>query len=155
MIKKEKPIVHIQELTDMTSATRDQLLKIWEHSVRATHHFLSNEEIIKLKAYVPQAFSQVDHLFVARVQQKTVGFIGINDQKVEMLFVDSSARDNGYGKQLLKYVIQQYDINELAVNEQNPQAVGFYEHLGFQIVARSETDDQGQPYPILRLERIS
>ena len=52
----------------------------------------------------------------------------------------------------LNYGIQELNIDELAVNEQNPQAVGFYEHLGFKVVERSATDDQCNPYPILRMK---
>ncbi|WP_037152126.1 hypothetical protein [Rhizobium freirei] len=37
------------------------------------------------------------------------------------------------------------------VNAQNPEAIGFYEGLGFKVTSRSELNDQGRPYPILRL----
>ena len=75
--------------------------------------------------------------------------MGINDLKLEMLFVDANQRGNGIGKALITYGIHNLDINELAVNEQNPGARGFYEHMGFKAVERSEFDDQGNPYPIL------
>ena len=39
------------------------------------------------------------------------------------------------------------------VNEQNPQAVGFYEHLGFQTYKRTECDEEGNPYPLLYMKR--
>lgn len=42
---------------------------------------------------------------------------------------------------------------EVAVNEQNPQAVGFYEHLGFQTYKRTECDEEGNPYPLLYMKR--
>ena len=38
-------------------------------------------------------------------------------------------------------IIEKYNVNELAVNEQNPNAKGFYEHLGFKVYKRSETDE--------------
>lgn len=80
------------------------------------------------------------------------GFFGITGQKVEMLFINSTARGKGYGNQLLTYVIEKFNVNELSVNEQNPQAVGFYKHMGFKTIKRSEIDDQGNPYPILRMK---
>lgn len=57
--------------------------------------------------------------------------------------------------QLLQYGIETYNIQELTVNEQNPQAVGFYEHMGFQTYKRTEYDEEGNPYPLLymRLSR--
>ena len=39
------------------------------------------------------------------------------------------------------------------MNEQNPQAEGFYRHLGFRTFERTETDGQGNPFPILKMER--
>ena len=42
---------------------------------------------------------------------------------------------------------------EVTVNEQNPQAGGFYEHLGFQTYKRTECDEEGNPYPLLYMKR--
>ena len=51
--------------------------------------------------------------------------------------------------------VEHYDVNEVTVNEQNPQAIGFYEHLGFCTYKRTELDEEGSPYPLLymRLEK--
>ncbi len=38
------------------------------------------------------------------------------------------------------------------VNEQNEQALGFYQHLGFSVIGRSPLDGQGKPYPLLHME---
>ena len=38
------------------------------------------------------------------------------------------------------------------LNEQNPQAIGFYEHEGFRVYKRTETDEQGNPYPLLYMK---
>ena len=88
------------------------------------------------------------------VNQQPIAFMGIEKNKLEMLFIKNSERRKGLGKQLLNYGIESYGINELAVNEQNPQAKGFYEHMGFKVYQRNELDDQGNPYPVLymRLE---
>lgn len=72
-----------------------------------------------------------------------------------MLFIKNSERGKGLGKKLLNYGIEKYNINELTVNEQNLNAKGFYEYMGFQTYKRTEVDEQGKSYPILymRLER--
>ena len=75
--------------------------------------------------------------------------MGIAENKLEMLFVADSERGKGIGKALIKYGISNYNINELTVNEQNPLAKAFYEHMGFKVYKRTETDEQGMPYPIL------
>ena len=81
------------------------------------------------------------------------GFMGLSGQKVEMLFVNAQNRGKGIGRKLLEYGIEHYSVNELTVNEQNPLAKGFYEHMGFRVYKRDELDEQGNPYPILRMKR--
>lgn len=107
---------------------------------------------MQIRNYVPQAFKQVEHLLIIIDHEQIKGFMGINGQKVEILFINAKARGKGYGRKLLNYGMQKLNIDELAVNEQNPKAVGFYEHMGFKVVERSATDDQSNPYPILRMK---
>ena len=69
------------------------------------------------------------------------------------LFLFPKERGKGIGRQLLQYGIHNYEIREVAVNEQNPQAVGFYEHMGFAAYKRTDLDEQGNPYPLLYMKR--
>lgn len=134
----------------------EQLLEVWEDSVKATHKFLSSKEIENIKKYVPQALKNVPSLIVAKNENDIpVAFMGISGQKLEMLFIKNNERSKGLGKQLLNYGIEKFNVNEVAVNEQNPTAKGFYEHIGFKTYKRTELDEQGNPYPILymKLER--
>ena len=133
-----------------------QLLRVWESSVKATHSFLSENEIENIKRYVPRALREVPHLIVAgNAGGSPVAFAGVNGRKLEMLFVSAESRGKGIGKRLLRYAIDAYSVDELAVNEQNPQAIGFYEHMGFKTCKRSKTDEQGRPYPLLYMKRHS
>lgn len=144
----------IIEVKDRTTPLIEQLLKVWESSVKATHLFLSENEIENIKKYVPQAFKEIPHLIIAENEnQIPVGFMGIVDQHLEMLFVTHEERGKGYGKELLQYGIEKYAVNDLAVNEQNPLAKGFYEHMGFEVYKRTECDEQGNPYPLLYMSR--
>ncbi|WP_278556426.1 GNAT family N-acetyltransferase [Limosilactobacillus vaginalis] len=144
----------IKKLTTISDNEMNQLVAVWESAVIATHHFLNPQEIATIKQYVPQAFRGVQHLIVALEDDRIRALMGINDTKLEMLFVAASERGKGIGSQLLRYGMTQYHIAELAVNEQNPSARGFYEHMGFKVVSRSPLDDQGNPYPILKMKRI-
>ena len=147
--------MRIIEVNDRTLALINQLLEVWENSVKATHLFLSNEEIENIKKYVPQALNEVSHLIIAENNGIPIAFMGIEDKKLEMLFIKNKERGKGFGKQLLNHGIEKYNVNRLAVNEQNPRAKGFYEYMGFKTYKRTEFDEQGNPYPILymRLER--
>ena len=144
----------IIETADRTPTLLRQLLEVWERSVRATHLFLSDGEIRQIKQYVPQALGGIEHLIIAEdVAVRRAAFMGIENRTLEMLFLSPEERGRGLGKQLLQYGIENYGIERLTVNEQNPQARGFYEHMGFQVYRRTDHDEQGNPYPILYMRR--
>ncbi len=129
------------------------LLNIWEKSVRATHDFLREED---LKFYKPLILNEYFHqvnLFCHKNRQLAItGFMGIASDKLEMLFIDPALRGRGIGRELLIYAIAEQKVKRVDVNEQNDQAVGFYQHMGFAVVNRSELDGTGNPYPLLHME---
>ena len=129
------------------------IVQLWEANVKVTHTFLMKEAIQNIKQYVPQAVAHVPHLCIALSEKgEILGFIGVADQRLEMLFIQVNARGQGIGKQLLRYAIKNFDVKELTVNEQNLQAIGFYEHLGFVTYKRTDLDEEGQPYPLLYMK---
>ena len=135
-------------------ALYQKLLTIWEASVRATHLFLSDAEILQIKEYVPQAFASVEHLIIAEDEAgEPIAFMVTEKERMEMLFLSPSQRGKGIGRQLIQFGIQNYGIYEVTVNVQNPQAVGFYEHLGFKTYNRTDCDEAGNPYPLLYMRQ--
>lgn len=145
----------IIEIKNKNKRLTEQLIEVWEGSVKATHHFLTGTERDKIKKLIPQALDQVKHLIIAEDEKRfPVAFMGIEEQKLEMLFVSPEVRGKGIGKKLIQYGIEKYFINEVAVNEQNPQGRGFYEHLGFQVYKRTDFDEQGNPYPLLYMKLV-
>ena len=144
----------ITEVSARTPQLVQQLVEVWQRSVQATHLFLSAPEIAAIRTYVPQALCGVEHLIVAQDETgEPVGFMGVQENRLEMLFLDPAVRGQGLGARLLRLGLEQYGVNELTVNEQNPAATGFYQHMGFAVYRRSELDEQGNPYPILYMRR--
>lgn len=140
----------MKEIKKRTKNIVEQLMTIWENSVKETHTFLSQEEIYNIKKYVPSALTSVSYLIVEYdTNNHPIAFMGIDNEKLEMLFISPIYRGKGIGSKLIEYGIKNYNIKEVVVNEQNPQAKGFYEHIGFTVYKRSELDEQGNPYPIL------
>lgn len=144
-----EPLIH-----PVWPADHARLLEVWESSVRATHHFLTEADIQLFKPLVQDAFRHEGlQLACTRdAQGRVTGFVGTVDDKVEMLFVDAAHRGTGLGRQLLRHATETLGAKALDVNEQNPQAVGFYERMGFEVVGRSDVDGMGKPFPLLHLE---
>lgn len=145
--------MRIYEVQERTPQLLESLLNIWETSVRKTHLFLSNAEANKIKKYVPQALSEVEHLLIALDDDsKPIAFMGVTISRLEMLFVTPTSCGKGIGKELLLHGIKNLGVNEVTVNEQNPQAIGFYEHMGFECYKRTNIDEEGNPYPLLYMK---
>ena len=139
-------------IENVTSRDFAELLMVWEDSVRATHDFISEADIAEFKPMImAHAFPAVTLRCVKEDNQKILGFIGVTENKIEMLFVLNKCRGQGIGKQLLNFAINKLEANKVDVNEQNPLAVEFYKYMGFDIKSRSPLDDVGKPFPILHM----
>ncbi|UPR32196.1 GNAT family N-acetyltransferase [Vibrio crassostreae] len=129
-----------------------EMLNVWENSVRATHDFITEEDIEFFKPIIMEhAFPAVSVKCVKNENGSIVGFVGVHEAKIEMLFVLNEVRGQGVGSVLLQHAIKQLAATKVDVNEQNPQAVGFYQHMGFKVESRSPLDDMGKPFPILHM----
>ena len=128
------------------------LARIWERSVRATHDFLTENDIESIRqALIPDYFPNVD-IYGLSVGGSIVGFIGLSGNKIEMLFIDADKIGLGYGSALMAFAMNR-GATLVDVNEQNPTALEFYKSKGFKIIRRDETDEAGRPFPILHLSR--
>lgn len=141
------------DTVERTEEMTEKLMSLWEGSVWATHAFLSKEDIDELNPWVKESIKHIKTLYVMEDKQGNYkGFAGAENKKIEMLFMDAANRGGGYGKQLLRYVMEQEEIQYVDVNEQNPLAMGFYCHMGFQVFDKVETDGQGRKRPILKMQ---
>lgn len=130
---------------------RLQLLQVWERAVLATHHFLlpADFEAIKTLVYTID-FNGFD-VYCLFDKNRLAGFIGVHERKIEMLFLDPDYFGRGGGKILMQYAISELSADTVDVNEQNTSAVQFYRYMGFETYQRTERDDQGKAYPLLRM----
>jgi len=131
---------------------REELVAVWEKSVVATHHFLKPEDFQHIKSLVKDldfnAFEVYCHF---NEENELIGFVGTLNKKVEMLFVAPEHMGKGIGKQMINFAMTTLKATEVDVNEDNTQAVQFYQKLGFQTYQRNPLDGQGHPYPILQM----
>jgi putative acetyltransferase len=131
------------------------IIELWELSVRASHLFLPEDYLQKIKNLLPSILLSVKLFVHLDKDNKTItGFLGVSEEKIEMLFIHPDKRGQGIGSLLNKFAIEQLHTYKVDVNEQNEQAVSFYKKLGYNVVARTEVDGLGKPFPILQMEYV-
>ena len=132
---------------------RDALVDIWLRSVRATHTFLSEEDVQSL---LPQTrdylTSDGPELWVLSCDSGAImGFMGMSGSKMEALFLAPEFHRRGGGRRMVRHAQELRGELTVDVNEQNPAARKFYEACGFVVEGRSELDDAGRPFPLLHM----
>lgn len=138
-------------LRTSTPADGPQIMQVWRSAVDATHHFLSREDRQAIEEEVA-AFLPTAPLWLAvDTDDRAVGFMFLHEGHMEALFIDAGHRGAGIGRALLMHALHLHPALTTDVNEQNAQAVGFYERMGFRRVGRSGVDGQGRPYPLIHL----
>ncbi len=130
-----------------------EVVYVWEASVRATHHFLKEEDIEYFKPLILNMYlDAVELRCIKNNENNIVGFMGVAEGNLEMLFIHPEYRGKKIGQTLLNYSIEKLNVTKVDVNEQNEQALGFYKKNGFEVIDRSELDSSGKPYPILHMK---
>jgi putative acetyltransferase len=128
------------------------IIRVWELSVRATHHFLPEDYLQYIKGLLPSILPEIPVYVCLDTNGKVAGFLGVANQKIEMLFLHPGFRGKGLGRIFIQYAIEQLDADKVDVNEQNQEAVGFYKRMGFVTFNRSERDGLGKPFPLLHMQ---
>jgi putative acetyltransferase len=136
---------------------RGPMLALWERSVRATHHFLEEADIVALRPLVAQELESdaLEWWVLATLDEDTpIGFLGFANDTIEGLFIEPAWRGQGGGRRLVAHA-ESLASGPLAVdvNEANRSALAFYEGLAFSVVSRSPLDDAGRPFPVLHMRR--
>lgn len=130
-----------------------EIVEVWEASVRATHDFLSEEDILFFRPLILNDYLAAVDLYCLKDESGRIhGFLGVAGENVEMLFLAPQSRFRGLGRRLLAFALDELGARKVDVNEQNPAAVGFYEHMGFRVTGRSPEDGTGKPFPLLHME---
>lgn len=125
-------------------------LEIWRNAVDATHRFLTPEDRRAIDAIVAEWLPAAD-LWLVDDGERPVGFLAMDGDTIDALFVDPAVHGRGFGTALLDHALKLAPEALVDANEQATNALAFYEARGFVRTGRSETDRQGRPYPLVHL----
>ena len=147
--------MHNSAMTSIRASRPDEgarAIEIWRHAVDATHDFLSPQDRSEIDEMVCGFLPDAPLWFAVDEHDYPLAFMLMDQGHMEALFVDPDFRHQGLGAAMVRHSLTLHPEMSTDVNEQNAQAVGFYERLGFRRTGRSPLDGQGRAYPIIHLK---
>ena len=132
----------------------ETLFDVWLRAVEATHAFLSVDDVEEFSTIVRERYlPQHEFTVVVDDDDHPYAFMGMTGSNVDSLFVDPERHRTGAGRALIEHARKLHPGGlTVDVNEDNGQAIAFYERMGFRTTRRSPVDGLGKPYPILHME---
>lgn len=131
-----------------TADDAPRALEIWRDAVDATHGFLTPDDRREIDGIVAD-FVREAELWIVDDDGRPVGFLVMDGEMIDALFVDPAVHGRGFGTALLRHALALSPNATVDASEQATNAVPFYEARGFVRTGRSETDPQGRPYPLI------
>lgn len=139
------------QLRKSTPADGARVMEVWRRAVDATHRFLTPQDRrdidTEVAAFLPSALLDL----AVDESGRVIGFMLLEGNRMEALFVDPDCHRRGVGRALVEHALGRHAVLATDVNEQNAEALSFYERLGFERCGRSAVDGQGRPYPLIHL----
>lgn len=129
----------------------NRVADIWLKTNLKTHYFIpeqywtNNYEVVK--EMLPQA-----EVYVYEDDKIIQGFIGINDEYIEGIFVSDEMQSRGIGKMLLDYIKDKKDRLQLKVYQKNVRAMSFYQREGFTIQSEEMDEFTGEKEYVMNWE---
>jgi Acetyltransferases len=129
------------------------MLTIWRRAVEKSHAFLTQKDVDDLVPEAKEGLGKME-TWIAEADGQATGFMAMNGNMIEALFVAPDRMGMGVGSILIRHATAIRGPGaaiRVDVNEENPDALGFYLSRGFVRIGRSETDSAGRPWPLIHL----
>ena len=121
----------------------NKVADIWLKTNLETHDFISGQywtsNYEAVKKMLPQA-----EVYVYEENKIIQGFVGVQEEYIEGIFVSGKMQSHGIGKALLDYIKDKKDRLQLNVYQKNVRAMSFYKREGFTIRSERLDDFTGE-----------
>lgn len=114
----------------------NRVADIWLKTNLKAHYFIPEQYWTNNYEVVKEMFPQAE-VYVYEDDKIIQGFVGINDEYIEGIFVSDEMQSRGIGKILLDYIKDKKDRLQLKVYQKNVRAMSFYQREGFTIQSES------------------
>ncbi len=112
------------------------VMQIWKNENIKAHKFILKEYWEGNYNFVKETLPNTE-IYVYIIKEKIVGFVGLANNYIEGIFVDTNNQCNGIGTSLLNKVKESRNNLTLNVYKKNINAISFYKKNGFVITSKN------------------
>jgi len=144
--KKEKSIKDVGifvMIRKLLNGDIDRVADIWLKTNLKAHYFISNQYWKSNYELVKEMMPQSE-VYVFEADKMIQGFVGLNDEYIEGIFVSDEMQSCGIGKFLLDYIKDKKVSLRLNVYQKNARAISFYQREGFIIQCEDLDEATGE-----------
>ena len=135
----------------LQKADINKVSHIWLNTNLKAHFFIPEQYWISNYEFVKEMLPQAE-VYVYEDDKMIQGFIGINDEYIEGIFVSDEMQSRGIGKMLLDYIKDKKDRLQLKVYQKNVRAMSFYQREGFTIQSEEMDEFTGEKEYVMNWE---
>ena len=127
----------------LQKADINRVADIWLKTNLKAHFFISEQYWISNYEFVKEMLPQAE-VYVYEDDKMIQGFVGLNDEYIEGIFVSDEMQSCGIGKLLLDYIKDKKVRLQLNVYQNNTRAISFYQREGFIIQCEGLDEATGE-----------
>lgn len=132
----------------------DTIIQIWLDTNIQAHHFISPDYWCANYEMVREMLPHAEiYVYEDDCAKQIDGFIGLNDDYIEGIFVKETMQSKGIGKQLLNHAKEVKSTLKLSVYQKNEKAIKFYLREKFNVQSENIDDNTGEKEFIMAWKR--
>ena len=141
------------QIRGLQNSDVDPVAAIWLNTNLKTHDFIAAQYWKDNVALVKAMLSQAE-VYIYENNQKIQGFIGLNDEYIEGIFVSNEMQSQGIGKILINYVKDKRKKLFLNVYQKNTRAISFYQREDFKVRCSGIDDATGEKDYLMTVDTL-
>lgn len=118
--------------SDRSCELVNEILDVYEKSISETANSLSEESKKEIMADTEKMILDIENLIIIKDDnEKVIGFMGVENEAVEMICLHPNYKNKGIGKELMNVAINEHNVNKAYVKKINVSGIDFCKHMGF------------------------
>lgn len=110
----------------------NEILRVYEKSIEHLNGVMPKESMEEIKNNTEKMIKNIENLIIVKNDEENIiGFMGCENENLEMLYLHPDYKKQGIGKELINIAINNHNVNKAHIVKINTDGIDFCRHMGF------------------------